>query len=291
MRSEHDIDEAIDRAVRDIMAVDPPAGLRRRVLDRLERRAPAWWTVPRVAAAAVAIAIVIVVAAVMFRSQPHQAAAPAVARITLPTQPAPVPPKSGGAAPIVDEPRPEKPDAGGVAFPPQGTVAAATVPEDEAAREPQAQQPNPVTKPAPDTAPRPEPAQPINMKLDLTISDQSGSAAPMKRTVSMIVRDRGTGSIRSDGNVAVEGKGRFNTALNVDAEAVLLTNNRVRLRIGLEYLPRPGTDNASSGEGRGHLRQNLNLIVEPGKPMVISQASDPTADRKIAVELLLTVLK
>ena len=129
------------------------------------------------------------------------------------------------------------------------------------------------------------------MKLDLTISDQSGSAPAMKRTVSMILRDRGTGSIRSGGDVTVEGKGRFNTTLNVDAEALLLADNKVRLRIGLEYLPRPATENAGSGEGRGHLRQSLNLIVEPGKPMVISQAPDPTSDRNITVELLITVLK
>jgi hypothetical protein len=65
----------------------------------------------------------------------------------------------------------------------------------------------------------------------------------------------------------------------------------MRLELALEYAPRPGSDNASSGEGRARLNERLTLMVESGKPLAISQASDPTSDRKISVELTATLLK
>src|SRR3954451_15887389 len=55
------IDRAIDRAVREMVQIDPPAGLRRRVLARLndstERRG---YFLPRYAFAAIAIAVLAV---------------------------------------------------------------------------------------------------------------------------------------------------------------------------------------------------------------------------------------
>jgi hypothetical protein len=35
----------------------------------------------------------------------------------------------------------------------------------------------------------------------------------------------------------------------------------------------------------------MTVLVESGKPMVVSQASDPTSDRKMTVELTATILK
>lgn len=165
-------------------------------------------------------------------------------------------------------------------------------------------------KPAPQTPQKTEPQsesaarkenQPINVRVDLTITDQIGPGEPGKRTVSMIVADGHDGSVRSGGSVMVEGNtasavqvpgsNRINVTLNVDAHPIVLSDNRIRLRLSLEYAPRPETQNAASREGRPHLIERLTLIVTPGKPMVISQASDPTSDRKIVVELLATILK
>jgi hypothetical protein len=57
-----DLDKAIDRAVREMLDVEPPAGLRGRVLDRLERprRGAGWmWIVAPIAAAAVIVLAVL----------------------------------------------------------------------------------------------------------------------------------------------------------------------------------------------------------------------------------------
>lgn len=71
-RSPHpDIDDAIDRAVRAVMDVDPLPGFDQRVIRRLEqprRRAFAW---PRFAAAAAALATMLIIAVVL-RDGPSQ---------------------------------------------------------------------------------------------------------------------------------------------------------------------------------------------------------------------------
>ena len=143
-------------------------------------------------------------------------------------------------------------------------------------------------KPAP-RPPAPE-GLPNNIRIDLTITDQAGPGTAEKRTVSMLVADKKVGSIRSQGRVVTAGQATAVT-LNIDATPAILKDGQMRLDLGLEYVPRPGSDNATSGEGRGSLNQRLSLLVESGRPLVISQASDPTSDRKISVELTATILK
>ena len=145
-------------------------------------------------------------------------------------------------------------------------------------------------KPAP-KPPVPE-GLPNNIKLELTITDQTGAGEATKRTVSMIVADRKNGSIRSSGQVITPGGGgRFAVSLNVDAMPVIIKDGLMRLDVSLEYVPKPGSDNASSGEGRGSLNERLSLLVESGRPLIVSQASDPTSERRISVELTATLLK
>ena len=151
---------------------------------------------------------------------------------------------------------------------------------------------NTATKPEPKpaAAAKPDPGQPINLKLDVTITDQPSTGEATKRTVSMIVADRHSGSVRSGGRVTV-GPNAFGVNLNLDAEAYILNENQIRITLALDYSPKPEKENATSGEGRGNLTERLTLWVQPGKPVVISHASDPTSDRKITAELVTTLLK
>lgn len=57
MNSQRDIDDAIDRAVRDLMSVEPRTGLRGRVLADLESRGTEWFSLPRLAGAAAVVAV------------------------------------------------------------------------------------------------------------------------------------------------------------------------------------------------------------------------------------------
>ncbi len=146
------IDEAIDRAVREIMHREPPPGLRRRVLARLDAPAPRAWVAPRIAFAAAAVLIVVVATVLMLRNNRvaetprHEiAAAPAstpatpsadraapsppsvVEHTRRPSQPrriarpAPAQSASVGLAPPAAGPR--------TATPPQGRVTATSLPD------------------------------------------------------------------------------------------------------------------------------------------------------------------
>ncbi len=91
------LDRAIDRAVREMMHVDPPPGLRRRVLSRItapvERRP---WLLPRYAIVAAVLVILVLSATLMRRGvrPPVPAAAPpAVASKTAPAIGLPIAPE------------------------------------------------------------------------------------------------------------------------------------------------------------------------------------------------------
>jgi hypothetical protein len=134
---------------------------------------------------------------------------------------------------------------------------------------------------------RPEPpaAQPINIRLELAIADQSGTGEPLRKLMTMLVADRGRGSIRSTGSVRSQGR----VQINVDAQPQILQDGDVRLALNLEYNPR--TLGADSPTEWSALNQQIGVVLEPGRPMVVSQAADPASDRRITVEVTATILK
>lgn len=142
-------------------------------------------------------------------------------------------------------------------------------------------------KPTETAAQRPEPplGQPVNVKLDLTITDQTGPGDPLRKVVTMVVADRGSGSIRSTGTVRSQGR----VQINVDARPQILQSGGIRLSLGLEYNPRTlGNDAPTEWSS---LNEQIQAMLEPGKPLVVSQAADPASDRKIMVEVRASVMK
>ena len=138
MRNEREIDDAIDRAVRDIMNADPRTGFRGRVLGRLEQPAsatsPSWFTLPRFAAAMAVLAMAVAIAA-LFRTNGTVAPAepPVIAQKQLPAPVEVRPVPSDHPAPVEQRTktpavRPRR-DQPAVKFPPQGVVTAASVPD------------------------------------------------------------------------------------------------------------------------------------------------------------------
>lgn len=163
---------------------------------------------------------------------------------------------------------------------------------------PQAETPRPRTAAAPEATPpaaapraRRE-GQPINVRVDVTITDQRGSAAPVKKTVSVVVADSMGGRIRS----SAESTGGFNMPLNIDAEPQILADGKIRLMLNLQYdLPSgaPGGEPpaAVGAIRRTQLQENLPLILENGKSMAVAQSADPIGDRQVTVEVKATILK
>lgn len=127
--------------------------------------------------------------------------------------------------------------------------------------------------------------QPVNIKLDVTITDQTGPGEPIRKVVTLIVADRTNGSIRSTGSVRSQGR----VQINVDARPQILQSGAIRLMLGLEYNPRTLGNDASTEWSS--LNEQLGVVLQPGKPLLVSQAADPASDRKITVELTATILK
>ena len=152
--------------------------------------------------------------------------------------------------------------------------------------------------PAAKMAPPEPPAPAANIRIEVSIADQTGSGTPAKKVVSMIAGNGHNTNIRSSASVPVKGAGGIfnyrNVTINVDARPLISQKepNKILLNLGLEYLPRSAGGQEEMEAGMASLSERLNgLILESGKPIVISQAADPTSDRKVTVEVTATILK
>ena len=132
-----------------------------------------------------------------------------------------------------------------------------------------------------------------NVQIELTISDQSGPAAPEKKIVSMVVSSGNWGKIRSTGNVRPAGETPLIVQLDVDARPFVSVDGPIQLELTLNYSP-PGAQTPDKDNARARptsINQSLTVVLQSGKPLVISQAADPVNDRKVIVEVKATVLK
>lgn len=138
-----------------------------------------------------------------------------------------------------------------------------------------------------------------NIQVDITIIDQVGSEPPLKKTLSVIAADAGSGSVRSKGFIAVPKQepasrpGDYyyeELPLNVDIRPQVTENkNRIRMRLILNYETfRPKTTGLPPV--RSVVTVDQNVMLDNGKPMIVSQSADATTDRKVSVELKATIL-
>jgi hypothetical protein len=146
------------------------------------------------------------------------------------------------------------------------------------------------------------PAQFVNVRVDLTILDQLGSSTPTRKTVSLHVADRSSASVRTSGRLYTR-EGWRDVTINVDAKPTVIRTKEgsVQIDLGLEYRPiAPGQTPTPQGAATPQseltpqptaLNQRVVTILDSGKSVVISQASDPSSDRKISVEVKATIEK
>lgn len=130
-----------------------------------------------------------------------------------------------------------------------------------------------------------------NVQIELTLSDQIGTQAPEKKTVSMIVASGNWGKVRSAGSVRPIGDAPYNVELNVDARPFVSMDGPIQLEITLVYSPSTADVRDTIKSRPTGLNQSLTVILQSGKPLVISQAADPVSDRKVVVEVKATTLK
>jgi hypothetical protein len=201
---------------------------------------------------------------------------------------------------------------------PQGGQAPQAAP---AALERQEPPPPPPAPPRPEreTPPPPPPAPPppgerrphptSNVKVDVTITDQTGSGTPMKKVVSMIVADGRSSGVRSLTSVplATGGPNR-DLPLNVDAAASVTPEQKVLLELRFSYssvsfitpvgvrerseqATPADRDLASPRAAISNITENLTVILAPGTPAIVARSADAAADRTVTVEVKAEILR
>jgi len=136
------------------------------------------------------------------------------------------------------------------------------------------------------------------VRVELTISEVGG-AAPLKKAVTAVVGAGYNGYVRETGVQDIEpatgqfppvGGGRTLTPLNLDVRPDILGNSQIRLTCTIQYQSsqqRPDQAHRINTD----IKQNLVLNLESGRPLVISDATDPITDRRVTVEVTATILK
>jgi hypothetical protein len=128
----------------------------------------------------------------------------------------------------------------------------------------------------------------VNVRLDLTITDQKGTGTPATKTVSMLVADQNNFRVRSVGEARIGANFRPVT-LNVDGQPAVLRDGRIKVSVNLEYRA-PGGEGTDESQPQV-VTESFHVILADGKPMLVSQSADPASDRKVRVELKATIVK
>jgi hypothetical protein len=132
-----------------------------------------------------------------------------------------------------------------------------------------------------------------NVQVELTLTDQLGANPPEKKTVSMIASSGSWGKIRSAGTIRQVGDAPYPVVLNVDARPFVSVEGPVQLELTFEYYPQKVSGDPKEGAPQrpSGINQSQTVILQSGKPLIVSQAADPISDRKVIVEVKATVLK
>jgi hypothetical protein len=233
------------------------------------------------------------------------------------SQPAPPPPPAPAAPQATQPPTPPSPPAASPQKPPAPPRAPRTP---EPGRAPDAPAPG---EPSREELPGREriEADRVNIRFEVTIGYQAGTAAPVKRSaVITAANNSGSGfsfaSLRSGNNVPVpttalttkaeDGKetpaarpltsyNYRSVGLNVDVEqAALVPGNRVRATLKIEFSGVDDKANSNSGAPSfPTFSQRMSLYLDNGKPIIAAQSSDfvDNVERKQTVEVKATILR
>lgn len=132
-----------------------------------------------------------------------------------------------------------------------------------------------------------EKGQAVNVRLDITITDQQLAGQPVAKIVTMVVADNWQSRIRTEGNAWTTG-GAYPVALNVDARPRLI-GDKILLMMTVEY--KPSAPEPKPGASSTTLNQSFQVLLADGRPLVVSQSADPNSDRKVRLEVKATVLR
>jgi hypothetical protein len=138
----------------------------------------------------------------------------------------------------------------------------------------------PSAPPAPPAVDLSAGGQPVNIRVEVAITDQVGGTTAPAKTVTLLLADRTSNQVRS---------GFDDRTLNIDARPIIVDGG-VRLSINIQSEPLSKIpDPVAFGSMRQ--TQNITVMLENGKPLVVFENADPTSKRKLTIEVKATILK
>ena len=179
--------------------------------------------------------------------------------------------------------------------PPVPPVAAAAQQAPQAPPAPRAPQAPRAARPAAPDVPAPDEVrhsrgQPVNLRLEFTVTDQIGTAPPVKKVITMNVADGESGRIRTNAEVFRKATAPAVVPLSVDAYPQI-EGAKIRLRASLEYQLLKEATEPELPAGKTSITQSVTALLSDGVATVLSQSADPLTDRKVTLEVKATIVK
>ena len=125
--------------------------------------------------------------------------------------------------------------------------------------------------------------QPINIRLDVTVTDQEAQGAPQPKSLMVILVDRAMGRTRA----AFEDR-----SIAIDARPTMV-DGRIRVSVTLqsEASRVSGSPPSTQREMTLNWRNSFSLLLENGKPMLALETMDAVTKRKMSIEVKATIQK
>jgi hypothetical protein len=136
-------------------------------------------------------------------------------------------------------------------------------------------------------APRPRRGQPVNVRVEFTVTDTTGSKTPVTKLLALTVADGETAMVRSESEAHSAAGGTRSAPFSADAGATV-EGDRIRLFFSLDY---QAMETVSGAPLKSGVRARQTVLLESGRSMVLSESSDPLSDRQVRVEVKATVLR
>jgi len=154
------------------------------------------------------------------------------------------------------------------------------------------QQPAPPKAPAapeapqPPAPPTPDPergGQPINIRLDVSVIDQTGQVAAQPKSLMVMLVDRAMGRTRA----AFQDR-----SIAVDARPIIV-EGRIRVTLTIQSERTRSNFSAPTAEQDFTVdwRNSFSLLLENGKPMLALETMDAVTKRKMSIEVKATIQK
>jgi hypothetical protein len=125
--------------------------------------------------------------------------------------------------------------------------------------------------------------------LDIKLTERHATGEPAVRIVTLTVADRKNGMIRASAGTQPSGDAFRPAALNVDASP-WIDDGKIRLNFGLEYNVTELSPNPTGLPLRA-IREQMVVILESGRPLVVTDSADPVSDRRLQVEVTATIVR